>query len=47
MQARIQNPAEILPEALPPVLALVLSIGLTNLFNRINVTIRQPPGKTW
>ncbi|AXE78817.1 carboxymuconolactone decarboxylase family protein [Streptomyces atratus] len=27
--------------------ALVLSIGLTNLFNRINVTTRQPPGKTW
>ncbi|MFD9601422.1 MULTISPECIES: carboxymuconolactone decarboxylase family protein [unclassified Streptomyces] len=27
--------------------ALVLSIGLTNLFNRINVTTKQPPGKTW
>ncbi|MFF1912507.1 carboxymuconolactone decarboxylase family protein [Streptomyces sp. NPDC058239] len=27
--------------------ALVLSIGLTNLFNRINVTTKQPPGRTW
>ncbi|MFF3954129.1 carboxymuconolactone decarboxylase family protein [Streptomyces sp. NPDC001890] len=27
--------------------ALVLAIGLTNLFNRINVTTKQPPGKTW
>lgn len=26
---------------------LVLAIGLTNLFNRINVTTKQPPGKTW
>ena len=24
--------------------ALILSIGATNLFNRINVSIRQPPG---
>ncbi|MCX4731084.1 carboxymuconolactone decarboxylase family protein [Streptomyces sp. NBC_01363] len=27
--------------------ALVLAIGLTNLFNRVNVTTKQPPGKTW
>ncbi|MFE7046704.1 carboxymuconolactone decarboxylase family protein [Streptomyces atratus] len=26
---------------------LVLAIGLTNLFNRVNVTTKQPPGKTW
>lgn len=27
--------------------ALVLSVGLTNLFNRVNVTVRQPAGMTW
>ena len=26
---------------------LVLYVGLTNLYNRINVTTRQPAGKGW
>jgi AhpD family alkylhydroperoxidase len=29
------------------VAALVLWIGLTNLFNRINATIKEPAGATW
>jgi AhpD family alkylhydroperoxidase len=29
------------------VAALVLWIGLTNLFNRINATIKEPAGVTW
>ncbi|WP_017597095.1 carboxymuconolactone decarboxylase family protein [Nocardiopsis lucentensis] len=27
--------------------ALILTIGLTNMFNRINVTIQEPAGTTW
>jgi AhpD family alkylhydroperoxidase len=27
--------------------ALILSIGLINFFNRINVTIKEPAGQTW
>ncbi|MEV6169486.1 carboxymuconolactone decarboxylase family protein [Streptomyces sp. NPDC051954] len=27
--------------------ALILTISLTNLFNRINTTIREPAGTTW
>jgi alkylhydroperoxidase family enzyme len=27
--------------------AIILMIALTNLFNRINTTIRQPAGATW
>jgi AhpD family alkylhydroperoxidase len=27
--------------------ALILSIGLINFFNRINVTIQEPAGQTW
>jgi hypothetical protein len=27
--------------------ANVLSIGLTNLFNRLNTTIREPAGAVW
>jgi AhpD family alkylhydroperoxidase len=27
--------------------ALILTIALTNLFNRINTTIREPAGTTW
>ena len=27
--------------------ALILTIAMTNFFNRINVTIRQPAGATW
>jgi alkylhydroperoxidase family enzyme len=27
--------------------ALVLWIGTTNLYNRLNVTTRQPAGKSW
>lgn len=26
---------------------LILTIGLTNLFNRVNTTIREPAGTTW
>ena len=29
------------------VAALILWIGLTNLFNRINATIKEPAGATW
>ncbi|MET7716094.1 carboxymuconolactone decarboxylase family protein [Streptomyces sp. NPDC005407] len=27
--------------------AIILMIGVTNLFNRLNATIRQPAGATW
>lgn len=27
--------------------ALILMIGMTNLFNRLNATTRQPAGQTW
>ncbi|WP_433157129.1 carboxymuconolactone decarboxylase family protein [Kribbella sp. CA-247076] len=27
--------------------AIILMIGLTNLFNRINTTVREPAGATW
>ncbi|MFI6574654.1 carboxymuconolactone decarboxylase family protein [Nocardiopsis sp. NPDC050513] len=27
--------------------ALILVIGLTNMFNRINVTVQEPAGTTW
>jgi AhpD family alkylhydroperoxidase len=27
--------------------AIILMIGLTNLFNRLNTTIREPAGATW
>ena len=27
--------------------AIVLMIALTNIFNRINTTVRQPAGATW
>ncbi len=27
--------------------ALILSIGLINFFNRINVTIQEPAGQLW
>jgi alkylhydroperoxidase family enzyme len=27
--------------------ALVMWIGTTNLYNRLNVTTRQPAGKSW
>jgi alkylhydroperoxidase family enzyme len=27
--------------------AIILMIALTNFFNRINVTIREPAGTTW
>lgn len=29
------------------VAAILLMVGLTNLFNRINTTIREPAGATW
>jgi len=31
----------------PALAALVLWIGTTNLYNRLNVTTRQPAGKSW
>ena len=27
--------------------SIILMIGITNLFNRINATVREPAGKTW
>ena len=27
--------------------AIILMIALTNFFNRINVTVREPAGTTW
>jgi len=27
--------------------AIILMIGLTNLFNRLNTTVRAPAGATW
>ncbi|MEO3975284.1 carboxymuconolactone decarboxylase family protein [Streptomyces sp. CAU 1734] len=27
--------------------AIILMVGVTNLFNRLNVTTRQPAGQTW
>ncbi len=31
----------------PELAALVISVGLINFFNRINVTIQEPAGVTW
>jgi len=31
----------------PALAGLVLSIAMTNLFNRVNVTTRQIPGAAW
>jgi AhpD family alkylhydroperoxidase len=31
----------------PELAALILMIGMTNFFNRINVTVHEPAGTTW
>ena len=45
MTPRMTNPALLLPEALEAALAsLLVTIGLINFFNRINVATRQVAG---
>ena len=54
---RLSNPADPVPDAIwdeagrhydePALAALVLSIGLINLWNRLNITVRQPVGAVW
>lgn len=54
--ARLPDRAEAVPDAVsdeaarhvdePALAALVLAVAVTNLFNRVNVTTRQPAG-TW
>lgn len=43
MQARMKSPAIVIPEAVQALLAaLILSIATTNVFDRLNVSTRQP-----
>jgi alkylhydroperoxidase family enzyme len=51
MQARMKNPAIVIPEAMKArrfderaLAGLVLAIATTNVFNRLNVSTRQPAG---
>lgn len=44
MQARMDHPPVLLPEATKALARLVVAIANINVWNRLNVAVRQPVG---